>query len=358
MMKPSCRSGRGAVSRLGRGVMGVALVAGLAAGCAGGDKETDMAMEAPVLRIGYSDWPGWVPWEIALQKGFFEANEVNVQLEWMDYVASMEAFAAGQLDAVSMTNGDALVSGAAAGKASTGIILNDYSNGNDMVIGGPNVASLADLRGKRIGVEVGFVSHLILMQALQSAGISESEVELVNIPTNETPQALASGGVDAISAWQPNSGMALSTVAGSKALYTSADVPGIIYDLLFVSRESLAANRAEWLKVVETWYDVVAYMKDPANREEMLQILSARVGLTPAEYEPLLAGTYILSLDEALPFFTGDSSLGFQSLAGSSMVVDSFNVANQVYSASEYSEAYLDPSLTLEVAEGAAVATP
>jgi NitT/TauT family transport system substrate-binding protein len=357
MKRTAGRSGIGALMRRG-GMLSAFGLALVVAGCSGGDSGDGTEMAASPLRIGFSDWPGWVPWEIAIQKGFFEANEVEVDLVWMDYVASMEAFAAGQLDAVSMTNGDALVSGAAAGKPSTGIILNDYSNGNDMVIGGPNVATLADLRGKKIGVEVGFVSHLILMQALQSAGIAESEVELVNIPTNETPQALSTGGVDAISAWQPNSGMALSTVGGSTSLYSSADAPGIIYDLLFVSRESLAAQRAEWLKVVKTWYDVVAYMQDPANKEEMLGILAARVGLTPAEYEPLLAGTYILSLEETLPYFTGDSTLGFQSLAGSSMVVDSFNVANQVYPAAEYAPAYFDPSLTLEVAAEAGVAVP
>lgn len=346
----------GASMRLGKtailaGVLGLGI-----AGCSGAEEPAEEA--AAPLRIGFSDWPGWVPWEIALEKGFFEANDVEVELVWMDYVASMEAFAAGQLDAVSMTNGDALVSGAAAGKPSTGIILNDYSNGNDMVIGGPNVTSLADLRGKKIGVEVGFVSHLILMQALDSAGIPESEVELVNIPTNETPQALATGGVDAISAWQPNSGMALSTVAGSSTLYSSANAPGIIYDLLFVSRESLAAQREEWLKVVRTWYDVVAYMKDPANHDEMLGILSGRVGLTPEEYEPLLAGTYILSLEESLPFFTGGAELGFGSLAGSSAVVDSFNVANAVYPAAEVAPEYFDPSLTLEVAAERGVAVP
>ena len=38
--------------------------------------------------------------------------------------------------------------------------------------------------------------------------------------------------MDAVVAWQPNSGQALEEVAGSKAIFTSADVPGIIYDVL------------------------------------------------------------------------------------------------------------------------------
>jgi NitT/TauT family transport system substrate-binding protein len=117
-----------------------------------------------------------------------------------------------------------------------------------------------------------------------------------------------------------------------------------------VSRESLGARRADWLDVVRTWYDVVAYMGDPANKDEMLRILSARVGLAPADYEPLLQGTYILPLSEAIEVFTGAAAAGFGSVAGSSTAVDAFNVENQVYPALEFAPAYLDPSLTVEVA--------
>ena len=91
---------------------------------------------AEPLKIGYSDWPGWVAWEVAIEKGWFKEAGVDVSFEWFDYVASMDAFAAGQLDAVSMTNGDALVTGATGAK-SVMILMNDYSNGNDMVIGAP-----------------------------------------------------------------------------------------------------------------------------------------------------------------------------------------------------------------------------
>ena len=232
-----------------------------------------VAQDSPALKLIYSDWPGWVTWEIAKQKDFFALEGVAVELLWMDYVAGMEAFAAGQADAVCMTNGDALVTGAASGKPSTAIILNDYSNGNDMVVGRPGIESISDLKGLRVGVEVGFVGHLLLLTALEAHGMTEHDVTLVNIPTNELPQALAAGSVDAITAWQPNSGQALKVVPGSKRLYSSADSPGIIYDLLYVSHESLAARRDDWAKVVRVWYRIVAFMQDPANRAEMLEIL-------------------------------------------------------------------------------------
>ena len=308
------------------------------------------AASAQPLKIVYSDWPGWVPWEIAKQKGFFEKVGVEVELLWFDYGAGMEAFAAGQADAYNVTNGDAMVIGATAGKPSTAIIINDFSNGNDMIIGGPGVAKLEDLKGKKVGVEVGFVDHLLLLKGLEKVGLSESDVELVNMPTNETPQALQAGSVDAIGAWQPSSGLALKLVPNSTAIYTSADAPGLIYDILFVSRESLDARRADWVKVVEAWYMVVDYMKDPANEEEMLKILSARVGLSPEVYKPFLAGTKILTIDEALAVFEGGAELGLKSLAGSNAIVDEFNVKYKVYEKPEASADYIDASLTKEVA--------
>src|SRR6187455_1342116 len=78
---------------------------------------------ADPLKIAYSDWPGWVAWEVAIQKGWFKEAGVEVEFKWFEYVPSMEAFSAGKVDAVCMTNGDALVTGATGGK-SISIIMN------------------------------------------------------------------------------------------------------------------------------------------------------------------------------------------------------------------------------------------
>jgi NitT/TauT family transport system substrate-binding protein len=303
---------------------------------------TSIAGSAEPLRIGYSDWPGWVAWEVAIEKQWFKEAGVDVDFAWFDYVASMDAFAAGQLDAVAMTNGDTLVTGATGAKGVM-ILINDYSNGNDMLIGRPGITSIEQLKGKKIGVEIGFVSHLLLLNALEKHGMSEADVELVNVPTNETPQVLASGDVEAIVAWQPNSGAALDLVPGSKALYTSADEPGLIYDVLSVSPSSLAARREDWKKVIDVWYRIVDYINDPATHKDAVKIMAARVGLPPREYQQFIKGTKILSQAEAKQFFVkGD---GFTSLYGSSKIADDFNVANQVYSDPQDIDSYIDGSL-------------
>ena len=55
------------------------------------------SVQAEPLKIGYSDWPGWVAWEVAIEKDMFKEAGVKVEFEWFDYVASMDAFAAGKL---------------------------------------------------------------------------------------------------------------------------------------------------------------------------------------------------------------------------------------------------------------------
>lgn len=303
-----------------------------------------LPVKAEPLRIGYSDWPGWVAWEVAIEKGMFEQAGVEVEFEWFDYVASMDAFAAGRLDAISITNGDALVIGAS-GAANVAILINDYSNGNDMVVGAPGIESIKALQGKKIGVEIGFVGHLLLLNALEKNGMSEADVELVNVPTNETPQVLASGDVSAIVAWQPNSAQALGLVPGSKRIYSSADEPGLIYDVLAVAPASLAARRADWSKVIDVWYRVVDFIMAPATAEEAIAIMAARVGVAAEQYKPFLAGTRLLRRGEAGRFFARRD--GFDSIYGSSRIANDFNLKYEVYQEAQDIDTYIDPSLTL-----------
>jgi NitT/TauT family transport system substrate-binding protein len=297
------------------------------------------------LKIAYSDWPGWVAWEIAIQKGWFKEAGVDVEFKWFDYVPSMEAFSAGKVDAVCMTNGDALVTGATGGK-SVSIIVNDYSDGNDMIVAKPGITSVAQLKGKTIGVEVGFVDHLLLLHALKSANLKESDVKLKNVKTDETPQALKSGQVDAIGAWQPSSGAALKEVPGSKAIFTSRDVPGLIYDMLAVNPKSLAEHRAEWVKVAKVWDRVATFVNDEKNLEEAAKIMSARVGLTADQYKGIMKGTHIMGLTEAKKHWAKGDAL--TSVYGSNKIVDDFNVKNTVYKAPEKVEEYLDASVSEE----------
>lgn len=306
------------------------------------------APTGPALKIAYSDWPGWIAWDIAEQKGFFKEAGVAVDLVWFEYVPSMDAFSAGKVDAVAVTNGDALVTGSS-GAPSKCILMNDYSNGNDMIVAKPGIKSVAELKGKKVGVEVGFVAHLLLLKALESAKLTEKDVTIKNVTTDQTPQALKSGSVDAIAAWQPNSGAALKEVPGSTAIYTSANSPGLIYDHLCVNPKSLAERRADWVKVVKVWFQVADFVNDPKNVDEAAKIMGARVKLSAEEYKGLMKGTFFLGLAGNQKAFAKADAL--ESVFGSSKTVDAFFTKYKMYKAPVKYEDYFDGSLVEEVAK-------
>ena len=314
-------------------ILGVALAAMLGA----------KAASAAPLTIGYSDWPGWVAWQVAIDKGWLKDAGLDVKFQWFDYSASMDALAAGKIDADLMTNGDTLVTGAGGGK-SVMIMLTDYSNGNDMIVAKPGIKSLKQLKGKKIGIEVGLVEHLLLLNGLKKYGMTQKDVTLVNAKTNETPQVLGSGQVDAIGAWQPVSGQAMKALPGSRPIYTSAQAPGLIYDVLAVRPASLASHKEEWIKLIKVWDKVVHYINDPKTQPDALKIMSARVGLTPEAYKPLLKGTHLIDLKEGVKTFK--KGKGLSSLYGSSTIADDFNVANAVYKQHQDINAYIDPAFT------------
>ncbi len=312
----------------------LAMVVSLAGGSA-------HAASAP-LKIGYSDWPGYVAWQVAIDKGWLKQSGLDVTFEWFDYSASLDAFSASKLDAVLTTNGDTLVMGSGAGKGVM-VMLTDYSSGNDMVVAKPGIKSLKDLKGQKVAVEMGLVDHLLLINGLQKAGLSEKDVTLVNSKTNETPQVLASGQVAAVAAWQPNSGQAMKSLPGSQPIYTSAEAPGLIYDVLTVSPASLTARKADWVKLIKVWDRVVHYVNDPKTQDDAVKIMSARDGLTPAAYKAFLAGTHLLDLSDGKKAFA--KGAGLDSLYGSTRNADAFNVKYDVYKKAAQVDAYIDPSL-------------
>jgi NitT/TauT family transport system substrate-binding protein len=294
------------------------------------------------LRIAYSDWPGWTAFEIGIQKGWFKEAGVDVVFSWFDYLPSLDAFTAGKVDAVLVTNGDALVTGANGAKSKM-IFLTDYSNGNDQVIGRPGVKSFSDLKGKKVGLELTLVEHLLFLKAVEKFKLKPEDFTLVNFPTNETPQALTSGQVSAVAAWYPVSAQARKAVVGSKPLFTSADVPGLIYDTLAVNPTSLAKRRDDWIKVTKVWYRISDFVRDPKTKDEAAAIMAAKVGVKPADYAANIPGTYFLSLEESKKRMQkGD---GLDSVYGSSKVADTFNFGNKVYKTSQTVDDYIDPSI-------------
>src|SRR5882724_945066 len=299
-------------------------------------------VRADTIKIGYSDWPGYTVMEVAKQKGWFKDAGLDVEMVWFEYSPSIDAFAAGKIDADMIVAGDDMVTGASGAKSKI-VCLIDYSEGSDMIVGAPGIESIKDLKGKKVGVELTLVEHELLLQALKENGMSQSDVTLVGTATDKTPQALQSGQVAAIGAWYPISGQALKTVPGSKKLFSSADAKGLIFDVIAVNPTSYAAHKDEWKKITEIYYKCVDYLKDPKTADDAVKIMSAKVGADPADYARNIPGTHFLTVAEAKTALK--KSHDMLSIYGSMELSDKFYLENKVYKDSQKPSDYLAPGI-------------
>jgi len=246
------------------------------------------------VRIGYSAWPGWIPWKVTEEKGLFG---VPVTLQWFDgYLDSINALNAGQLDCNSQTLNDTISS--IAGGADLQVVLtNDNSTGNDQIIVAEGINSVADLKGKRVAAEEGTVDHYLLLLGLEQAGLSADDITFVPLETGAAAAAFVAGQVDAVGVFAPFTTQALRR-EGSSMLFSSADFPGAISDHLVCRRDFVEANPEKVQEVVNAWFATLAAME--ADPQGSLAILSARAGVSEDEYRDYEAGTTLFSLEDNL----------------------------------------------------------
>ena len=246
------------------------------------------------VRIGYSAWPGWIPWKVTEEKGLFG---VPVTLQWFDgYLDSINALNAGQLDCNSQTLNDTISS--IAGGADLQVVLtNDNSTGNDQIIVAEGINSVADLKGKRVAAEEGTVDHYLLLLGLEQAGLSADDITFVPLETGAAAAAFVAGQVDAVGVFAPFTTQALRR-EGSSMLFSSADFPGAISDHLVCRRDFVEANPEKVQEVVNAWFATLAAME--ADPQGSLAILSARAGVSEDEYREYEAGTTLFSLEDNL----------------------------------------------------------
>jgi NitT/TauT family transport system substrate-binding protein len=286
-------------------------VAGAAVLAACGDDKSDSGSTAKIT-LGFSAWPGWFPWQVAQEKGLFTKNGVTVELKYFDsYTDSLNALATGNLSCNSQTLNDTL-SSVSGGSKQTIVLHNDNSTGNDQIIAGPGISTVAQLKGKKVAAEQGTVDHYLLLLALEKAGLTEKDVTFTPLLTDAAAAAFVAGQVDAVGVFAPFTTTALGR-PGSAAISTSKDFPGAIPDALSFQSQFVKDHPDEVQKVVQTWFDTTAWIK--ANPAEAVSIMAKKGGVSDADYTSYDAGTTIFTKEQNLEAFTpgGDAKhLDFQ----------------------------------------------
>lgn len=240
------------------------------------------------IKVGVSDWPGWVAWYVAEQKGFFKKHGADVKLVWFaNYTDSISALSTGQLDANSQTWSDTL-GPLAKGIKLKAVLVNDNSAGNDALMVTPKIKGFADLKGKSVALEQFSISHFVLATALAKNGMKPADVKIVNLSAGDAAAAFLAGRVDAAVVWNPWVNQIQQSGKG-RALFTSKDMPGLVPDLLVAQEKAIAAKRKDLVGMIKAWFETEKFLREqPA---EAAQIMAKVVSMKPDEYAVFLPGT-------------------------------------------------------------------
>ena len=265
--------------------------------------ETARAAEKQHFRIAWSIYAGWMPWGYAKDSGIVDrwADQYGIEIDVVqinDYIESINQYTAGGFDGCTMTNMDALTIPAAGGVDSTGLIVGDFSDGNDAVLL-KGRKGIAQIRGLPVNLVELSVSHYLLARGLASVGLSERDIQVVNTSDADIVGAYQSADVQAVVTWNPQKNAILQQ-PDTYNVFDSSDIPGEIIDLLVVNTETLQANPAFGKALTGAWYETMALMREDSERGRAARTAMAKAaGTDLAGYEAQLATTKHQSLPSA-----------------------------------------------------------
>jgi NitT/TauT family transport system substrate-binding protein len=264
------------------------------------------------LRVGHDLWIGFSGVFLAQELGYFRDLGVEVDLRGFPGPGdSIPPLLAGHLD-VSLTtlHNLALIAGADDAPI-TAIYFLDASHGADAIVAGTDVVDLADLRGRDIAVTLNEANHMLLILALESVGLSEKDVNLVNMSADDAGAAFLAGRVDAAVTWEPWVSRARSGGDG-RVIFSTRDVPDTIINTVSVRRDNLDRRPdalANFLKGIDQ--GVAFLQSDP---EAAIPIIARWLEADPDDVRGMLAEDEIYGLDENRKLFGDGDGPAVQAL--------------------------------------------
>jgi NitT/TauT family transport system substrate-binding protein len=245
---------------------------------------------ADTVKIAHSTWVGYGPLYIARDKGFFKNNGVDVDLVVMeDPKERFPTLMADRIQMIASTVDTALLYL----KKPTDfryVVAIDDSNGGDGIVAVKDIKTIADLKGRHVGVNEGSVSEFYLNVLLASAGLKESDLQTVNMTAADAGGAFVAKRVDAAVTWEPWLSRGKATDFGH-LLADSSTSPGLITDVIIVKTSWADAHEREVSAVVKSWNEAVAFYE--AHPDEAIEIMAKGVGgwlKDPKDFKTTLSG--------------------------------------------------------------------
>lgn len=298
------------------------------------------------MKIARYYWPGMYWVDIADAKGFFEEEDLAVELidANQDYQQSLTDTVIGKIDVNSFSLLD-IMNFKLKGANLVAVIAADNSRGSEGIVAKNPYTSLQDLKGKKVGVAKGTYLEYTLDYALQQNGIKPSDIIKVDIPAERTVEPFSNGELAGAVAWEPILTELEST--GGEKVYDTTQSPGLLYFVYAFDKSFIDSRPEDVRKFLRVWKKTLAFME--SNPSESYQIIANTYGVSPEEVEAFTKQDKILSLAENVEAFQKSNAI--TSLYGSADNINDFLKVNGLTKESIDPATFLDDRFILELVE-------
>lgn len=272
------------------------------------------------IKYGGSAWLGHYPAYVAMADGSLEKAGINQ--DWQSFGTSsarMSALMSGNIDIACTGVVSALALMARGAQQFSIIAIPDSFGRVEGILAREDVNSIEDLKGKKIGVTFASSAHLLVLDVLEQAGLTQRDVSVLNVPAPELPAAMQSGQIDAAAAWTPQfnnilrqPGVKILADDTNFSLYKEFNVtPGP--DVLVIRRDFAQKNQ----DLVKTYLD--QYFKGNQllreQPEQAAELLLPLTNLSLEEQVVVVNGADWYSHEQQKELLTGKYIAGLQALA-------------------------------------------
>lgn len=251
------------------------------------------------VTIAMVTFPGYAPLYVAKEKGFFDG--IDVELTRIELIGDIRAaMRSGDVDMFAATY-DIFQSTKDVAPNGVGFLVVDESHGADGIATAAGINSVKDLRGKKVGAEPGFPPYLVLQYLLDKEGMTLKDLDFQDMPTTDAGNAFAAGQLVAAGIYEPALSASVKARPESKVFASSADIPGLVQDLIFAD-EKLAKERPQILeKVAAGYFKALDYIN--TNRDDAYRIMAEAFNVSVQEMEDFKTGVSWIGKEENRKLF-------------------------------------------------------
>ncbi len=268
--------------------------------------QPSVARAEPTYRVAWTIYAGSVPLVYAEQTGLLDrwADRYDIHIETVqinDYIEAVTQFSLGQFDAVICMSLDALTIPASSGMDTTVIAPLSTSAGSDGLIMRGDDPQLTDLKGQQINLVALSGSHYLLARALDSVGLAEPDVTVINTSDAYIGAVMEDASAQAVVTWKPQLTTILDQYDDTHLVYDSSDIYGEIVDVVIAPTDKLAEHPEFARALAGAWFEATAAL-DPAHpeHERLLAIAADTLSTDIESVQSQLATIDFFSPDEAI----------------------------------------------------------